>query len=321
MPRPAARPRPAAPAVTESGWQARRRLPTPARYDLAGTVGALVIGGGDPTARLAPREFWRASRTPEGSGTVHLRQESDHLVATGYGPGGDWLVRRAEQLAGLHADAGGFAEVAQRHPEVARLAAARPGLRLPRSGLVFQELLATVLQQKVTWQEAYRSYLGVVKHFGEPAPGPVGLVLPPDPATVAATPYWAFHRYGVEQRRADTLRRAAAVAARLEETVAMPSADASRRLRAVPGIGPWTVGELGRLAYGDPDAVSVGDFHLPHQVAYALAGEPRADDARMLELLAPFAGWRGLVVRLIATGGHRPARRAPRRPRRNFARH
>ncbi|MGH3715575.1 MAG: DNA-3-methyladenine glycosylase family protein, partial [Micromonosporaceae bacterium] len=263
-----------------------------------------------------------ASRTPDGAGTVHLKRVSgSELEATGYGPGGPWLVAGAEALAGLHTEVEDFPAVAERHPVVARLAAALPGLRLPRSGLVFQELLATVLQQKVTWQEASHSYLGVVRHFAEPAPGPAGLVLPPDPAAVAATPYWAFHRYGVEQRRADTLRRCAAVAARLEETVGMPPADAARRLRAVPGIGPWTVGELGRLAYGDPDAVSVGDFHLPHLVSYTLAGEPRADDARMLELLAPFAGWRGYVVRLIAAGGALPARRAPRRPRRAFARH
>jgi 3-methyladenine DNA glycosylase/8-oxoguanine DNA glycosylase len=146
------------------------------------------------------------------------------------------------------------------------------------------------------------------------------LLLPPDPAAVAGTPYWVFHPYGIEQRRADTLRRAAAAAARLEETVGMAPEAAARRLRAVPGIGPWTVGELGRLAYGDPDAVSVGDFHLPHQVAYTLAGEPRATDERMLELLAPFAGHRGRVVRLIVAAGARPPRRGPRKPVRSFAR-
>ncbi|MGH3657496.1 MAG: DNA-3-methyladenine glycosylase 2 family protein, partial [Micromonosporaceae bacterium] len=102
-------------------------------------------------------------------------------------------------------------------------------------------------------------------------------------------------------------------------TVSMPPQDAARRLLSIPGIGPWTVGELGRLAYGDPDAVSVGDVHLPHQVAYTLAGEPRADDARMLELLAPFAGHRGRVLQLIVAGGSRPPRRGPRRPHRSFA--
>ena len=88
--------------------------------------------------------------------------------------------------------------------------------------------------------------------------------------------------------------------------------DAHRRLDAVPGIGPWTAAELAIVALGDADAVSVGDYHLPHQVAWALAGERRADDARMLELLEPYAGHRGRVVRMIAAAGLGPARRGPR---------
>jgi 3-methyladenine DNA glycosylase/8-oxoguanine DNA glycosylase len=249
---------------------------------------------------------------------VRLRHEAGHVTATGYGPGGPWLVARAQALAGVHRPIGDFREVAVRHPVVASLAARSPDVLLPRSGRVFQEIVGTVLQQKVTWQEAVRSYLGVVRHFAEPAPGPMPLLLPPDPEAVATTPYWVFHRYGVEQRRADTLRRVASVASRLEETVDLPPEEASRRLRALSGIGPWTVGELGRLAYGDPDAVTVGDYHLPHQVAYTLVGEPRADDARMLQLLEPFAGHRGRVVRLIIAAGTRPPRRGSRRPLRNF---
>lgn len=321
MPRPTASPQPLPEVAGSAGEaQARRRFAVPPRYDLAGTVGSLLVGRHDPTARLGPREFWRASRTPDGPGAVWLRHVDGHLTATGYGPGGAWLVARADALAGLHQPLGDFRAVAARHPVVARLAAHSPEVRLPRSGRVFQELFGTVLQQKVTWQEAARSYLGVVRHFGEPAPGPMPMLLPPAPEAVAATPYWIFHRYGVEQRRADTLRRAASVASRLEETVDLPAPDASRRLRSVAGIGPWTVGELGRLAYGDPDAVSVGDYHLPHLVAYALAGEPRADDARMLELLTPFTGHRGRVIRLVVASGARPPRRGPRRPLRDFSR-
>lgn len=321
MPRPTASPQPLPEVAGSAGEaQARRRFAVPPRYDLAGTVGSLLVGRHDPTARLGTREFWRASRTPDGPGAVWLRHAEGHLTATGYGPGGAWLVDRADALAGLHQPLGDFRTVAARHPVVAKLAAHSPEVRLPRSGRVFQELVGTVLQQKVTWQEAARSYLGVVRHFGEPAPGPMPMLLPPDPDAVAATPYWIFHRYGVEQRRADTLRRAASVASRLEETVDLPPPDASRRLRSVAGIGPWTVGELGRLAYGDPDAVSVGDYHLPHLVAYTLAGEPRADDARMLELLTPFTGHRGRVIRLVVSSGARPLRRGPRRPLRDFSR-
>ena len=98
-----------------------------------------------------------------------------------------------------------------RHPLVAELARRHRGLRLPATGRVFPRLLRAIFEQKVTGKEAYRAYAATVRHFhkasgGEPAPGPLAtLLLPPDPAAVAATPYWVFHPFGVEQRRADTL--------------------------------------------------------------------------------------------------------------------
>ncbi len=127
-----------------------------------------------------------------------------------------------------------------------------------------------------------------------------------------------FHPFGIEQRRADTLRRAAAEADRLERC--HDSAAATGRLRAIAGIGPWTTAEVVRIAYGDADAVSVGDYHIPNTVAWALAGEPRADDTRMLALLEPFRGHRGRVCLLLEADGRHAPRFGPRMPIRSFAR-
>ena len=110
-----------------------------------------------------------------------------------------------------------------------------------------------------------------------------------------------FHPFGVEQRRTQTLLRRPLVADRLERCA--DTAEATRRLTALPGIGPWTAAEVVRDAYGDADAVSVGDYHIPNTVAWALAGEPRGTDDRMLELLEPFRGHRGRVCDLLAAGG------------------
>ncbi len=132
---------------------------------------------------------------------------------------------------------------------------------------------------------------------------PVPLWIPPEPERLAALPYEAFHPLGIERRRADTIRRVCANAKRLEEAKSLPIADAYRRLRAIPGVGAWTAAEVARVALGDPDAVSVGDYHLPHLVAWALAGEPRADDARMLELLEPYRGQRARAIRLLEASG------------------
>jgi 3-methyladenine DNA glycosylase/8-oxoguanine DNA glycosylase len=187
---------------------------------------------------------------------------------------------------------------------------------------VVEAAVASILEQKVLGKEARRAYLGILRGLGERAPGPAGdagLVVPPGPATLVATPYWVFHRFGVERRRAETVRRVAAVAPRLEEAVNLPAVAAHRRLRAVPGVGAWTAAEVAIVALGDADAVSLGDFHLPHQVSWALTGEPRGDDDRMLELLEPYRGHRGRVIRLLEAGGITAPRFGPRMPLRSIA--
>jgi 3-methyladenine DNA glycosylase/8-oxoguanine DNA glycosylase len=312
-----------------------RRLPLPARYDFGATIGPLAWGRHDPCTRVAQGGFWWVARTPSGLGTLFLRREGRELVATGYGPGAEWVVERADGVAGLRDDLTGFDEVAGRHPLVAQLAHRHQGLRLTATGRVFQRLLRAVFEQKVTGQEAHRAYLATVRHFfvqsgREPAPGPLpDLLPPPDPAAIAASPYWDFHPFGVEQKRADALCRAAAAANRLESSVDAESA--TKRLTAILGIGAWTAAEVTRTVYGDPDAVSVGDFHTPHTVSWALAGEARAGsrdavpgslspaDTRMLELLEPFRGHRGRVVNLLERSGLAAPKFGPKMPIRSFA--
>jgi 3-methyladenine DNA glycosylase/8-oxoguanine DNA glycosylase len=135
---------------------------------------------------------------------------------------------------------------------------------------------------------------------------------------VAATPSWSLHRLGVERKRADTLRRVGTHARRLEEAVDLAPDAARARICAVPGLGPWSAAEIALVALGDPDAVSVGDFHLPNQVAWALAGQARGDDAMMLELLEPWRGQRGRVLRILTAGGVRAPKFGPRQPLRSF---
>ncbi len=306
-------------------------MPLPALYDLAGTLGGLRLGHVDPTCRLDTRELWWASRTPVGPGTLHLCRTNDELVATGYGPGAPWLVEHADAIAGLRDDVTPFAAMAASHPVLRRAWHTCSGLRLARTGRVFAALVPTILGQKVTGREARDGWTRLARHFGEPAPGPVpGLLLPPDPAAVAATPYWAFHPFGVEQRRTQAIQRAAVVAARLE--AAPDAASATALLTSIPGIGAWTSAEVVRVAYGDPDAVSVGDYHIPHHVVYALTGAVRAGsresapgrlsqaDTRMLELLEPFRGQRGRACQVLMTASPGPPRFGPRMPVRSFSR-
>jgi 3-methyladenine DNA glycosylase/8-oxoguanine DNA glycosylase len=205
-----------------------------------------------------------------------------------------------------------------RHRLIAELARRFRGVRLPRTGRVFEALLPAICEQKVTGDEARAAFRAIVYRHGEPAPGPApaGMRLPPEASVLARLAYFAFHPLGLERRRAEVVVRAARLAPRLEGA---PQADVERLLAATPGIGPWTIAETTRLAHGDPDAVSVGDYHIPNLVAWALAGEPRADDARMLELLEPYRGQRGRVQRLLEASGIRAPRYGPRLAPRRIA--
>ncbi|MGI9023459.1 MAG: DNA-3-methyladenine glycosylase family protein [Acidimicrobiales bacterium] len=284
--------------------------------DLGLTLRPLRRGGLDPSMRIGPDGVWRATRTPAGPVTTLLTAEGARVSARAWGPGAQWALDALPDLVGASDIDDDFAP---RDPVVADLRRQQRGLRISRSAAVVEALVPSILEQKVVGLEARRSYAGLVRSLGEPAPGPGKLLLPPAPATLAATPTWAFHRFGIEAKRADTVRVACSYAARLEEVTAMALADAYRRLTALPGVGPWTAAEVAIVALGDADAVSVGDYHLPNLVAWAMAGEARADDARMLELLEPYRGHRGRVIRLIVSGGPRPPRFGPRMPLRSIA--
>ncbi|MEY2459522.1 MAG: hypothetical protein QOG30_1352 [Acidimicrobiaceae bacterium] len=261
--------------------------------------------------------MWRATHTPDGPGTIHLRHDGGEAEA--WGPGAGWLLDRVPAMTGALDSLDGFDP--SLHPVVARLAHRMASVRLPRTERVLDALVPAILEQKVTGLEARGSWAGLVRLLDEPAPGPVPLLLTPSPVRLLELPSYAFHRLGVERKRADTIKRCARLAHRLEEAVSLGAEVLDRRLRSIPGVGPWTSAEVRLVALGDADAVSVGDYHLPNAVAFALAGEPRGDDDRMLELLAPFVGHRGRVVRLIEGAGITAPRRGPRMRTRPIAWH
>jgi 3-methyladenine DNA glycosylase/8-oxoguanine DNA glycosylase len=100
----------------------------------------------------------------------------------------------------------------------------------------------------------------------------------------------------------------------------MDRSAAYARLQAVPGIGPWTAAETAKVALGDTDAVSVGDYHLGRFVVWALTGAMDGDDEQMLELLEPYRPMRQLVIRLLELTVSMP-RRGPRASRVDHRRH
>ena len=287
--------------------------------DLRAFLGPLARGSGDPTMRVAAAAAIRASVTPDGPGSIEIRVDGAAASARAWGPGAGHLLEGLPALLGLDDDPTGFEPGL--HPLVAQLARRRGPVRLGRTGAVWDALLPAILEQRITGTEAWRNYRRLVRAHGAPAPGPLGLVLAPTPAAVAALPPWRLTALGIEPRRGLLLRRIAREAGRYEalaEAARAPGAGGAgaaalaAALRAQPGIGPWTAAEVTLRALGDPDAVSVGDAHLSNVVAFALAGRPRGTDDEMLELLAPWAGHRARVVRLLEEARIGPPRYGPR---------
>ena len=287
--------------------------------DLRFVLGPLVRGAGDPTMRVAAGAAIRASMTRDGPGAIEIRVAGTDVNAVAWGPGAGRLLDGLPALMGVDDDATGFA--ADLHPLVAALARRRGRVVLGRTGAVWEALLPALLEQRITGTEAWRNYRRLVRAHGTPAPGPLALWSPPAATTIAGLASWQLTALGIEPRRGALLRRVAreapryealAAAARLPRGGGAGAAALTTMLRAQPGIGPWTAAEVTLRALGDPDAVSVGDAHLAHVVSFALTGRPRGTDAEMLQLLAPWAGHRARVVRLLETSGIMPPRFGPR---------
>lgn len=293
------------------------RAPHPS--ELPQTVGSLRRGPSDPAYLTAPdRTIWRATRMAEGPATMRLSQRGpDEFRCEAWGPGAAAAVASAPELLGARDGAAGFEP---RLPALAEAHRRNPGLRVPRSGRVFEALVPAILEQKVITLQAHDSWRVLLRRFGEPAPGPVPrpMRVPPSAEGWRMIPSWEWHRAGVDPQRSRTIVRVAALAERVEEAAGMTPAEARARLTLLPGVGSWTAAEVAQRALGDTDAVSVGDYHLANFVGHALEGRDMSDE-EMLVALAPWAGQRYRVIRLLGLTGHRG--RPRRGPRMSFVDH
>lgn len=282
------------------------RVPLDGPYDVALSIPSLGTAS-DPTWRggRGAGVVALAGRTPAGSMATRIRVRDDHLEIEAWGDGAGWITARGDHLAAHHDDP---RTLRFDHAALDELNRRTPGLRHAATGLVVDALLARILGQRVLAVEAGRSWVAMCRDLGGPAPGPLDLLLPPDPEALAAQSLAWFHERGVERGRAETMISVARRRNRLAEVVDLPRPDAYRRMRAMPGLGPWTVNGVARTTLGDPDAIVVGDFWISHDVCSFFTGRPRGSDEEMLALVEQWAGQRGRVERLIHRSGHHAPR-------------
>ncbi|MGN7222594.1 DNA-3-methyladenine glycosylase family protein [Curtobacterium flaccumfaciens] len=281
--------------------------------DVASTLRPLQRGSGDPAFQVVGGVVWLALRTPSGPASVAIRRAGDTIAVSAWGSGAPWAVEHAPDLLGRGDDWSSFDVSGNEF-----LAAARhrqPGLRLLRTNTVVAMLVPAIMEQKVTSRQAWGAWRYLLRRHGTPAPGPApaGMMVPPDAPTWARIPSWEWHRAGIEPGRSATVMRAVKLAPALERTLAHGRGGevVSTKLQSIPGVGRWTAAETAQRSHGDPDSPSVGDFHVPALVGWALTGAP-VDDDGMLELLEPWRGHRERVVRLIGGSGFRKPSFGPR---------
>ncbi|MCU1533031.1 MAG: 3-methyladenine glycosylase [Arthrobacter sp.] len=292
-------------------------------FDLMQTVGTLRRGHGDPSVRTAPDSVWMAFTTPAGPATLRLAAagpRADPAVdVQAWGPGAADAAASVPRLLGCDDDWSAFDEpgFSATLPRMVVDARRRnPAVRLPATGRMIDSLVPTILEQKVTLIEARRGFRYLMYRFGTAAPGagtvaPAELMVQPTPEQWLGIPSWEWHKAGVGPQRSAAVMRALRSAVALERLAALPAAEASAKMQAIPGIGVWTAAEVVQRTHGCPDAISVGDYHLAAYVGAALTGR-RTDDAGMLRLLAPWAGHRQRVVRMIGLSGFRKPTFGPR---------
>ncbi|KQP01161.1 DNA-3-methyladenine glycosylase family protein [Leifsonia sp. Leaf264] len=282
--------------------------------DVTLTVARLGRGSSDPTHVFAPDgALWRTTLTADGPASMRISRDADGMLhCDAWGQGADAAVASAPALLGSDDDPSGFEPA---HPVLVDAHRRHAGLRIPKTGRVFEALVPAILEQKVITLQATASWRHLVRTFGSPAPGPTPrpMTVVPSARTWALIPSWEWHRAGVDPQRSRTVVTAARVADRLEECTRLDSVTAAARLCAIPGIGVWTAAEVAQRALGDADALSVGDYHLANYVGHALYGRDSFSDAEMVEALEGWRPHRYRLVRLLqAHGVPGRERRGPR---------
>jgi 3-methyladenine DNA glycosylase/8-oxoguanine DNA glycosylase len=239
---------------------------------------AECVGSPDPTRRfrggvldlafLAGEEMARARVWQTSDGALRARIEAADAAAA--------HDRLADMLS-VDLDPRPFIERAQRDPLLAPIWARARGIRPLRLSSPIHGLVRAITGQLIRSREALAIERAILRHTGAP----------PTQAALAATHPAVFERAGLSPARAALLRRALRVDWTAEEPLLL------RRLRALPGFGPWSVGVVALYGFGRVDHGLAGDLSLV-RLATGMLGR-RADTADTERLLAPYGDWAGLA--------------------------
>lgn len=207
-----------------------------------------------------------------------------------------------------------FLEVAWHDPLLGPLVRARPWMHPAVRYRPHEALLWAITEQLIEYVEAARIQRGLTRLAGAECPR-TGLRDAPTPQAILGLAPARIESFGLSARRTLLMREVCRLLVRgldLDEPDPLP---AQRRLRAVPGIGAWTLACMALRGQGDPDATPSGDLGLLKVVGRMMADgrvqapadlDPTARDRRerlplateqqVHDLMARYAPWRGYAA-------------------------
>ncbi len=208
-------------------------------------------------------------------------------------------LARMRFALGIDDDLSEFQRRFRDDPLIGRTIRAAPGLRPLRRPEAFEALAWAICEQLIEYERAVAIERRIVARLGRSAPAFTPLRDLPCPQTVAATAPALLESFDLAGGRTLALRRAAREIAHGRIDLTDGDHERSwRRLRAIPGIGSWTVESLALHGQGRLDQVPAGDLALLKLVGRALTSDPqaRADEGQVRTFFARFAPWSGLAA-------------------------
>jgi AraC family transcriptional regulator of adaptative response / DNA-3-methyladenine glycosylase II len=255
------------------------------------------------TDRVGEDSYERVVETVGGPRVLRLRRLPDataiELAIGGVGPGElAPIVEAVRGMLDLDAEPAVIDSALAADPRLRPLVDAAPGFRLPGAFDAWQSAALAVLAQGVSLAAARVLAARIAAAHGRPITvGDDGEWRPfPGPDVVAGADLSGL---GLPARKQATLRALgrAIAAGQLDLRQGDPGRTHAR-LRAIPGIGPWTVAYVSLRVLQDPDAFPPGDAAV--RTAFRRLGLP--DDSRALARVAEaWRPWRGYAVARLWT--------------------
>lgn len=236
--------------------------------------------------------YRRSLRLPHGAGIAELRLADGHVHGTltldderDLEP----AIERCRLLLDLDADPQAILDHLGSDPLIGNLVRSAPGRRVPGSVDSHELAVRAVLGQQVSLKGASTLAGRLVEAFGEPLKKPHGTVthLFPSAATLAGTDL-SDVGMPASRQRAMTALTSALAGGQIELHPGADPTEATERLLALPGIGPWTASYVAMRALRDPDAFLPTDLGIRR--ALTVLGQPatEAGALRLAERWRPY---------------------------------